>query len=310
MQGGLVGLGHVLLPPRGIGEGLAVGVGVPGTAVTDVDGVDARPLQDPGNLTALLQGEEALNGRHLVPAHPHQDGEPPQLLPDPGDDLCQEPAPIFRAAAVFIRSTVVVLAEKLGDEVAVGPVEFHPVVAGFLTADGGGDEFPLDPADVLQRHFPGHGPSLGNGHGAGGDVLPSGEGGVGGCPAVVKLGDDLAVVEMNRVRQLLQGGDVIVLSRPEGMGGGDAVHVVHPGVLMGDEGRAALGPRLVVFDLPVCWQTEAVGHLRGHGHHHRPVFQPQGADGPRTEEVFISHSGYLLHSSLNSCPGECPGRCL
>ena len=123
--------------------------------VTDVDGVDARPLQDPGDLNALLQGEEALNGRHLVPAHPHQDGEPPQLLPDPGDDLCQEPAPIFRAAAVFIRSTVVVLAEKLGDEVAVGPVEFHPVVAGFLTADGGGDEFPLDPADVLQRvaHF-------------------------------------------------------------------------------------------------------------------------------------------------------------
>lgn len=45
---------------------------------------------------------------------------------------------------------VVVLAEELGDQIGVGAVELHTVIARLLAADGGGDELLLHPLDVLQ----------------------------------------------------------------------------------------------------------------------------------------------------------------
>lgn len=61
----------------------------------------------------------------------------------PADLLCdfdEEAGAVFEAAAVLVGATVCCFAEELGEQVAVGGVEFDAVVACLLEVGGGVSE--------------------------------------------------------------------------------------------------------------------------------------------------------------------------
>ncbi len=71
---------------------------------------------------------------------------------DAGDDLQHEPHPAQEAAAEAVVPLVDVGAHELGDQVAVGPVQFDAVKARLLDAPRAFGEFLHQLVDLLNRH--------------------------------------------------------------------------------------------------------------------------------------------------------------
>lgn len=64
-------------------------------------GVDAAAFQIFGDLQAVLQGQKAIHGSHLIAAHADENRETgSQLGPDTGDDFCDEAATVLPRSAV------------------------------------------------------------------------------------------------------------------------------------------------------------------------------------------------------------------
>ncbi|CAN3975911.1 S-methyl-5-thioribose-1-phosphate isomerase, partial [Dysosmobacter welbionis] len=181
----------------------------------------------------------------------------------------------------------------MGDQIGVGAVELHTVIARLLAADGGGDELLLHPLDVLQGHLPGHLAPGRHGDTAGAQVLPTGEGAFGGGAAVVELGENLGAVGVDGAGQLLRLLDVVVLGHPQVVLGGDGVHVVHSGVLVDDEADATLGPLSVIGDQTGCGVAPNVRQVCAHGGHDGPIPDGEAADAARFKELFVRHGSAL-----------------
>ena len=285
----LESLGHVLFPARGIGEGLAVGIAVPGAAVGDINAVDALGLQMLADGKAAFQIPETRLRGHFIAADAYRDGVVAQLCPDGGDDLVDEAAAVLQRAAVLVGTVIVVLAEELGHQIAMGAVEFHTVIACLFTAHGSRHKLVLHPLDVLQGHLPGHLAAGGHGDAAGAEVLPPGKGRLGGGTAVVQLGEDLGSVLVDGTGEFLSGLDVVVLGHAEVVLGGDGVHIVHAGILIDDEADAALGPLSVVGDEPGGGVAVGVRQVCAHRGHDGPVADGQRADMALLKEFFVCH---------------------
>ena len=73
-------------------------------------------------------------------------------MPDAGDDLQDEPHAAEEAAAEAVVPLVDVGAHELGDQVAVGAVQFDAVEARLLHAPGAFGELLDQFVDLLDRH--------------------------------------------------------------------------------------------------------------------------------------------------------------
>ena len=74
------------------------------------------------------------------------------LFPDGLYDFCDQPGPVLRAAAVFIRSVVDQGRDEAAQKEEVGDVDLDAVKAGFFSAKGGGDELISHGVDFFRRH--------------------------------------------------------------------------------------------------------------------------------------------------------------
>ena len=169
----------MLFPTGLIGKWFAVGITVAGTAVTDIDGINTGLFQYTGNFNAFRQGQEALHRGHFITTHPNQNRIIAVSFSNPGNNLGQKAGSVRGTSTILILPPIIVFAEKLGNKIAMGPVEFHRIVPGFLASTNCINKFLLHPFYVFQSHFLGQGTAISNGHCAWGQILPPGELGIG-----------------------------------------------------------------------------------------------------------------------------------
>ena len=88
---------HMLFPARTVRIGFTIGIGIAGTAITDIDGIDTARFQIAGNFQPVFQCEEPFYGRHFIATHAHHNGKAAQFLPDTLDDFADKPTAVFPA---------------------------------------------------------------------------------------------------------------------------------------------------------------------------------------------------------------------
>ena len=219
---------------------------------------------------AVLVGAASLH--EVVAGHTHHHRViRPHGVPHRLHQLHAEATAVFKAAAVLVRPQVGHRGEELADEIAGTGGDLHAVHPGLFAPEGGGGVALLHQLDVLQ----GHGARGGTGHP--GEDVGGGEKVVVPLykflPAIAAGGEELdaelAVIGVNRVRQIPPAGDEPVVVHPEHMGVADV------GVgcrAAGDNhAHAALGTGQVEVLRPLV-HAAVLGVEQVHGGHGQAVF--------------------------------------
>ena len=207
-------------------------------------------------------------------------------LPDPLDDLLQEPSPVLERAAVLVVPAVGVRREELGDEVAVRSVDLDAVVAEVAQVDRALDERLDQLFDLVVRERVGYRRSPLRAEGGGRDQR------------VVGFAADVLAAEVDELRRDQRAMLVDELGPPlEVAEGGRVVELVQPAVEEPggrtddrtadcDQRRTALGPALPVREVLVVGDPELdVGGAVGQSDH--PVAKPQPAELELAEQELV-----------------------
>ena len=181
-------------------------------AAADLDQVHGLLGERGDDGTRVVLAESAALEVGGVELHRHREARA-HPGPHPSYDLDEEPHPARRVAAPLVVTQVRQRREELGDEVAVGGVELHPVEAGGLTHRGSRREAIDDVLDLDGRELAGHGRAgKRQRHGAGRDRRVPDVQEVGLTAGVVQLREDRrsTVVRGLGPRRQLRKGPVVL----------------------------------------------------------------------------------------------------
>ena len=194
-------------------------------------------------------------------------------------------------------------------QVAVGPVDLHPVKAGLLGPAGTVPKLLHQLVDFLHRQLPGRFRHGGLPDGRGGHGPLPGDGAAGLPARVVNLGHNLPACLVDPAGQLLVGLDLAAFPQSRqpckspGLGGDGAV-------LGDDEPPAALGLVLVVGQVFLCGGAVGIAVGCHHGGNHQAVFQLQlaNAEGFKGFHVWSLLVGISLSPAYHTTEKRSPSQ--
>ena len=300
------GVLHIGAPGHHRGRDDVLGGGV--HPLGAVDAVGPGLFHHAGQHLGLLYLQAA--GDVLHGAHPVEHGEiRPAFLFDVPDDFHRKPRPVLDGAAVLVAALVGKGRGESPHQVAVGPVDLHPVKAGLLGPAGAVSKLLHQLVDFLHRQLPGrfrHG-GLPDGRGA---HRPLPGDGAAGLPArVVNLDHNLSACLVDPAGQLLMGLDLAAFPQSRqpckspGLGG--------DGVVLGDdEPPAAPGLVLVVGQVFLCGGAVGIAVVCHHGGNHQAVFQLQlaNAEGFKGFHVWSLLVGISLSPAYHTTEKRSPSQ--
>ncbi len=245
-------------------------------AAAYIDGICPQLLNPLGNSHPVLQlqafSRQARPLQEFIHRQPDQEGKVSAApFPDAEEDLFQKAHPLLKASPVLVGPPVGIGAQKLVDQVTVGPVDFHPVKAGLLHPHRRVDELfhhffhflRRQGIDRLLDHLAGY--LAGGGHGQvlvyGADALPA---------RVINLGHNLGPMFVHRIGQGLEARNKAVIVHAHLLGIALAPFIDND-TLGDNEPYAPLGPGGVKVDIPLRNRAIGIGQGVPHGRENKPV---------------------------------------
>lgn len=200
------------------------------------------------------------------------------------------------AAGISVRTAVGERRVELIQQIAVGSVDFHSVVAGLPGLEGRCGKSVPHPADVFFRHGTGlFRLAVGGSRpgriqdGAGAYGFQPGHGLVGSTAGVAQLGQDGDPVFMDSRCKLLQPCQIRRFVKSDLVDAGPAFRGDET-VFLDDQGRPALGHIPIVIHKSLG-HLALIGFFRSHGRQYQTVFQRQGTQLDGLVEQGMMHNG-------------------
>jgi hypothetical protein len=187
------------------------------------------------------------------------------------DDFQGEAHAAGEVAAEDVQTLVGRGRHELGDEIAMGAVDFDRVEAGFPGPDRGVPERVDQGEGLVGGELPGEFAHDRAGDRGGRDRLVADDGPAGLAAGVVELHGDLAAVAVHGVGQAAHPWDQVIAPQAELVGDGLA-QGVDGRDLDDDKPKAALGPGRVIVHELVGDCSVRIAEVRTHGRYDKSIF--------------------------------------